>query len=80
MSATVVIPVDERLDSSVTRLHVRIALQVDVLVLERPPKAFDIDVVQRAALAVHRQLRRAAFGLEVLRELVSFPLIKSIHN
>ena len=69
MPATVVISVDERLDTPVARLHVRIALQVDILVLERSPEAFDIDVVQRAALAIHRQLRRTVFVLEELREL-----------
>ncbi len=69
MPATVVIPVDERLDSLKAFLHVHVALQIDVLVLERAPEPLYIHVVQRAALAVHRQLRRATFVLEVLREL-----------
>lgn len=44
--ATIVIPVDECLDSLEALLHVHVAFQINVLVLERSPEPLDIHVIQ----------------------------------
>jgi hypothetical protein len=52
MRASAIIKSDPRRDSGTRLAAVGVALEIDVLVLQRAPQAFDEDVVDPAAAAV----------------------------
>src|SRR3954454_10302545 len=54
MRASGVVKADPFSDPHLGLLPVGIALQIDVLVLQRPPQAFDEDVIHPAAATIHR--------------------------
>lgn len=65
---------EHRLWRKLTRTRVSevilVSLDIYILVFDCAPKPLDIDVVQRASLAVHRQFRRAGLVLEEAGKLL----------
>ena len=50
-----VVETEERVEVRVCVDLGAIALEIDLVVFDRPPEAFDEDIVERSAFAVHRQ-------------------------
>ena len=57
MNSTIIVPIEIRLQTEV-QIHRRFVVpKVHVFVLHRPPKTFDVNVVDPSALAVHAVFR-----------------------
>ena len=70
MQADIVVVIDKCTNTFFTFRDILVPLDIYILVFDRAPEPLDIDVVQRASLAVHRQLRRACLVLEKAGKLL----------
>ena len=68
MLSDIVIPADKGVNTLCAVNDVLVSLDVDVLILDRPPEPFDIDVVQGAPLAIHGGFRRAPLVVKQFRK------------